>query len=336
MFFRFRGLEYSNPTKVQYAYKLEGWDKNWVQSRTLNEVRYNNLPYGRYLFKVKAANDSGQWGEEVYTVSITIFPPFWRTWWFYLMAGMIVLAAAVFITKSLAQRKLRQQLRELEKQRAVDAERNRISKDMHDEIGSGLTHIALMGELMQTQNKAEAEIRKEVGNISTSARKLVEGMGEIIWALNPQNDTLENLLAYLREQTLTYFEPFAIDYAVHFPEEVPVVKLSNEQRRNLFLVAKEALHNALKHAGAGKISLTMELKSNALHFYISDNGKGFDKDRVRIASNGLKNMHKRMEDIGGFFFIDTSRAGTFIHFSLPLSPTSKSPGTTFFTSPQKL
>ncbi|HYO22270.1 MAG TPA: triple tyrosine motif-containing protein, partial [Flavisolibacter sp.] len=207
LFFRFRGIDFRSPEKIKYAYMLDGWDEDWIYSKQLNEVRYSNLPPGDYTFKIKASNASGDYSPHVHQVSVTIFPPFWKTWWFRLLVAIAILSAAIFITTSLAQRKLRRQLLEMEKQRAIEAERNRISIDMHDEIGSGLTHIALLSELIQTQKKAEAELKKDIGAISASARKLVENMSEIIWALNPHNDTLENLLAYLREQTMGYFEP---------------------------------------------------------------------------------------------------------------------------------
>lgn len=335
LFFRFRGIDFDNPEKIAYAYKLEGWDKDWIYSQQLNEVRYSNLPHGKYIFKIKAANGAGIWNEHPYIISITIQPPFWRTWWFYGLVGIAVLYAAIAIIKAVAQQKLRKQLRDLDKQRAIEAERNRISKDMHDEIGSGLTQIALLSELMQTQKKADEQLKKDVGNISSSARKLVESMSEIIWALNPRNDSLENLLAYLREQTLAGFEPFDIRYTIQFPDEVPFVKLSNEQRRNLFLAAKEALNNALKHSGADEISLSMEYKNNTIHFYINDNGKGIDESKIKIASNGLRNMRKRMADINGTFDLNSDASGCFIHFSLQAAPSKQEGSTTFFTSFKK-
>ncbi|HTM92082.1 MAG TPA: triple tyrosine motif-containing protein, partial [Flavisolibacter sp.] len=335
LFFRFRGIDFNNPQKITYAYKLEGWDKDWIYSKQLNEVRYSNLPHGKYVFEIKAANGAGSWIDSPYTIDITIQPPFWRTWWFYVLAGVAVLYAAIVITKAVSQRKLRKQLRELEKQAAIEAERYRISRDMHDEIGSGLTQIALMSELIETQKNANEELKKDVGTISSSARKLVGNMSEIIWALNPRNDSLENLLAYLREQTLAYFEPFNIQYDIQFPDEVPFVKLSNEQRRNLFLVGKEALNNALKHSGADEIRLSMEYKNNTIHFYISDNGKGIGENKIKTASNGLRNMRKRMADIGGIFDLSSDETGCFIHFSMPASFEKRESATTFFTSFEK-
>jgi len=175
----------------------------------------------------------------------------------------------------------------------------------------------LLGEEIQKKEKDVNEIKKDVHTITASAHKLMQTISEIIWALNPQNETLETLLAYLREQTLVYFEPFDINYSIEFPDQVPVIKLSNEQRRNLFLVVKEALNNALKHSQASKINLSMEYKNEQSHFYITENGKGFDKSKIKAASNGLKNMRRRMEAIEGDFVIQTSDTETFIHFWFP-------------------
>lgn len=326
-------LDFTRPEANKIQYKLEGWDAGWITT-DIKTVRYANLSPGKYRFKIRSMNAQGIWSDEE-SLILFVEAPFWRRWWFYSLIGLFFLIIAIVITKSIAQKKLKRQLRDLEKRRAIEAERNRISKDMHDEIGSGLTQIALMGELMQTQKKADEELKRDVGNISLSARKLVESMSEIIWAMNPQNDSLENLLAYLREQTLDYFEPFDINYFIRFPDDVPFIRLTNEQRRNLFLVAKEALNNALKHSCADEICFSVELKSNAIHFCISDNGTGIDESKIKIASNGLRNMKKRMEDIGGKFELKTDGAGCLIHFSLEV-PSAKRKGiTTFFTSFKK-
>lgn len=316
--FTFAALDFTRPKANKIHYKLEGWDKEWITTYS-KSVSYPNLPPGDYTFKIQASNVDGLWSEPE-NIYINIKAPFWRQGWFYLAIIILLILTAILITHFLSRRKFIRRLQELEKMRAVEEERNRISKDMHDEIGSGLTHIALMTELIQTQQKADTELRKEVGNISASARKLVESMSEIIWALNPQNETLDNLLAYLREQTSQYFEPFDFDVELNFPAQVPDIKLSNEQRRNLFLVCKEALNNALKHAAASKIVLTVVFENGVLHFVIKDDGKGFNPSRIRTAANGLQNLRKRMANIGGSFELDTSaESGTTITFTLKLT-----------------
>ncbi len=191
---------------------------------------------------------------------------------------------------------------------------------MHDEIGSSLMHIALLGEEIQKREKDVKEIKKDVYTLTTSAHKLVQTISEIIWALNPQNETLENLMAYLREQTLIYFEPFDIDYSIQFPDVVPVIQLSNEQRRNIFLVVKEALNNALKHSNSDKIRLKMEYKNERSHFYIEDNGKGFNPKAIdKKEGMGLSNIEKKTEQLNGTFSIDSCEGkGTSIIIDIPI------------------
>ena len=193
-------------------------------------------------------------------------------------------------------------------------ERSRISSDMHDEIGSGITHIALLSELIQTQQKDAPDVKKGINIIATSARKLVQTMSEIIWALNPQNDTLENLLAYIREQSYQYFESLEMHFDIDFPDEVPDIKLSNAERRNLYLVTTEALNNAMKHAEATAIQLTMEIKNLNGCFSVIDNGKGMNLAKINAGSNGLVNMKKRMQDIGGTIDWITVEKGTQVKY----------------------
>ena len=195
-------------------------------------------------------------------------------------------------------------------------ERSRISTDMHDEIGSGITHIALLSELIQTQQKEVPGLKKDISVIATSARKLVQTMSEIIWAMNPENDTLENLLAYIREQSHQYFESMDMHFEIYFPDAVPDIKLSNEQRRNLYLVTREALNNAMKHSGATCIQLKLEIQKNTCCFSVTDNGKGINKKVNKPGSNGLRNINKRMEDIEGSIEWLSLERGTTVKYCL--------------------
>lgn len=246
---------------------------------------------------------------------------------FLVVASLVFLGLAVYLFYSRLrwQQAARLELARREKDQAIIKsiyeQRMSISKDMHDEIGSGLTHISLLSEMIATQNRPDAEMRAEVQTISTISRTLVQGMSEIIWAINPQNETLENLTSYIREQTNKYFEPFNLDYSINMSDQLSDVKLTNQQRRNLFLVTKETLNNALKYADASAISLTMETKDgNKVCFQISDNGKGFEMDKIRRTANGLKNMRSRMTEIGGSFEISSTPQGTRVSYAFIILP----------------
>ena len=314
--FQFAALDFTRPQANKVKFILEGWDKTWITSTDKN-FRYSHLAPGSYLLKVKAANSDGLWNKEEKLILI-VNAPFWLRTWFYFWMGIGLIICIVYITYFVSQQKIRKRLRLLEKQHAIEAERNRISRDMHDEIGSGLTHIALLSELIQTQQKTERAFRNDIGSISTAARKLVDSMSEIIWALNPQNDSLENLLSYIREQMQQHFEPFKILLKIDFPYEVQDIKLSNEQRRNLYLVTKEALNNVMKHACASNVTLFMCPILNKLNFEVNDDGRGLSDKKGRAIGNGLKNMRKRMEDIGGTIEWINSKKGLKVIYSLSI------------------
>jgi signal transduction histidine kinase/ligand-binding sensor domain-containing protein len=316
--FQVAAFDYTRPEANKIQYLLEGWDDKWITTYS-KQIRYGKLRPGHYTLIIRAGNYTGEWSDEE-KITIIINAPFWQRTWFYIVCGAALLVAVVLITRTVTQRKIKERLRRLEKQQAVDDERNRISKDMHDEIGSGLTRIALMTELMQTQKQLDEKTKEEVSEIAGSTRQLVETMSEIIWALNPQNDRLENLLAYLREQTLHYFEPFDINYRVSFPDQVPDIPLSNEQRRSLFLVTKEALNNALKHSGASHIELAACIEQEKILFSIKDNGMGFHTAAARAGANGIRNMQQRMNEIGGGIeWISLNGKGTEVKYWVPVA-----------------
>jgi signal transduction histidine kinase/ligand-binding sensor domain-containing protein len=314
--FQFASLDYTRPVANKIMYMLQGWDAGWISSGN-RFTRYANLPPGKYTLRLKVSNTSGLWSDEE-NISIIIKAPFWKQRWFIIVITLLLLSIIIYITYRFAQQKAKSKMQLLEKQIAIDAERYRISADMHDEIGSGISHIALLSELIQAQKKGGMELKKDILTIATSARRLVQAMSEIIWALSPQNDTLENLLAYTREQSQKYFEPFDIKFNIDFPDEVPVIKLSNEQRRNLYLVTREALNNALKHSDASTIYLRLEITDNDFCFSVTDNGNGMNEKMSRPGSNGLSNMKKRMEEIGGTIVWLMPENGTTVKYCLPL------------------
>lgn len=314
--FQFAALDYTRPVANKILYMLQGWDDKWIASDSRN-ARYANLPPGKYTLRLKVSNTSGLWSDEE-TIHIIIQAPFWKRSWFFVFIILLLVSGIIFMHFRIVRQKIKKKLRLLEKQIAIDAERCRISADMHDEIGSGITHIALLSELIQAQHKGGVELKKDILTIATSARSLVQAMSEIIWAMNPQNDTLENLLAYTREQSQKYFEPFEIKFDIAFPDEVPDIKLSNEQRRNLYLVTREALNNAMKHSDASSIRLKLEITHADCCFSVTDNGKGINDKIHKPGSNGLANMKKRMEDIGGTIVWLMPEKGTTVKYCLPL------------------
>jgi signal transduction histidine kinase/ligand-binding sensor domain-containing protein len=313
--FHFAALDFTRPEANKIQYTLQGWDGSWITT-SAKSVRYANLLPGQYIFRVKASNAAGAWSDEE-KVFITIEAPVWKRTWFLIAVSFLLLVAIISATYWFTQQKAKRKLQLLENRLAVDAERNRISADMHDEIGSSIMHIALVGEQIQKQEKTIEEVKTDVQTITLAAHKLVQTMSEIIWALSPQNETLENLLAYIREKSQQYFEPFDTAFSISFPDEIPLLKLSNAERRNLYLVTKELLSNAMKHAKATAINLSLEITEEEFCFIVSDNGTGINEKQVRIGSNGIMNLKKRMKDINGTIEWLSGNSGTEVKYCLP-------------------
>lgn len=213
-----------------------------------------------------------------------------------------------------AQNMLKEYEKELAVYKAQQEERERISADMHDELGSGMTAIRLMSEI--ARNKMKENTPAEIEKISRSADDVLNKMNAIIWSMNSSNDTLDNLVSYIRSWSLEYFETTPVTCRVNTPDPVPDREITGEKRRNIFLCVKETLNNVLKHAGATEVQIDIQTNDN-LVIRIADNGKGIDHANLRQFGNGLKNMARRMESIGGHFEIVNS-GGTLTVLRLPL------------------
>lgn len=214
--------------------------------------------------------------------------------------------------------KIENERKELEKQMAVMAahqeERERISADMHDELGSGMTTIRLMSEIAKKKMKQEVPI--ELEKISQSANDVLNKMNAIIWSMNSGNDTLDNLISYIRAYSIEYFEGTPVQCKVNTPPQIPERQLTGDKRRNIFLCVKESLNNVLKHAQASNVEIDIRINTDLI-ITITDNGTGIDLAKLREFGNGLKNISQRMAKIGGAFFIE-NRNGTVTSLVYPL------------------
>ena len=221
-------------------------------------------------------------------------------------------------TKERERLKMENERKEFEKQMAVitaqQGERNRISADMHDELGSGMTHIRLMSEI--AKNKMQQNTPVEIEKISQSADDVLNKMNAIIWSMNSKNDSLGNLVSYIRAYATEYLDGTPVTCEVNIPDDIPEKELSGDKRRNIFLCVKETLNNMLKHSGADQ--LTIDITTNAeLMIKIIDNGAGIELQNIRQFGNGLQNIERRMKSIGGNFEIKNNH-GTESILILPL------------------
>lgn len=309
-------LDYTNTTRNSFMYKLQGHDDNWIDAGTKKEAFFTNLDPGKYELIIKAANNDGIWSEHILKINLNIVPPFWMTSWFRGLIIVLVFLVIAGIVRYIEYRKIRRQIEELERKNAVERERSRISKDMHDEIGASLTKISLLGNIASS-NVNNSESEKILNRINDSVNETIEKLDEIVWTVNPSNDNLKNLTAYILEYAEKFFEDSNINCRFIFPDNIPDINLTAEIRHNIFLASKEALNNILKYSEAKLCIITLIVGNLSFTFSFKDNGKGFDVNSIPQTSNGIKYMKERIESIGGEFTLTSKNGeGTEIHFSI--------------------
>jgi signal transduction histidine kinase/ligand-binding sensor domain-containing protein len=315
--FRMAVTDYTRPDANKISYWLEGWDKNPVIA-VPGMIRYSHLPPGSYTLHVKAAGSNDLFGPEILRF-ISITPPFWQRSWFYVLCGLTVTGLFAFIIYYTGVRKLRKARALLAQQKLLEEERSRISHDLHDEVGSALTQISLLSSLIPMQPDLPPQLLSDVDRIGTVAHRVTQSIGDIIWTLHPQDDSLAGTLAYIREQCVDFLGPLDTSFSIDFPEVLPEITLSSEQRRNLLLVTKESINNAVKHASATHISIRCSWTANTLVFEIADDGKGFIRSTVNKNGHGLHNLQRRMNSIHGTIEWLQPGKGTTVRYAIPLS-----------------
>ncbi len=309
---RYTALNFSAPERVRFRHRLEGLDGAWVNSDTKRVVEYSYLPVGRYRFEVQACNNDGLWSPQSATIELIIPPHFWQTWWF-IGAALLAGGAGIALTARRVEKAKSQRRLEREQQaRLIELERARIARDFHDDIGSDLTHVIVLSELLRGDKAQPNEVEAYSAMIGNTARKVVRGLRTIIWAANPQNDTLDSLVQYLSQYSYEFCEAASLPCRLDLPTEVPALPLTAEVRHNLFMVVKEALHNVVRHAQASEVRLTLKLYDGLLELRVEDNGRGFEVNTANVSQrSGLANMRHRMEAIGATLRIESSpRTGT--------------------------
>jgi signal transduction histidine kinase len=324
--FRFTALSFAAPDKVRFRYRLTGFEEEWVDAENRRSAHYGPLPPGQYRFQVAACNSDGVWNLEGAALRLTQSPQFWQTWWFQGLVVMTSLGAIFGIVRFVATRRLHRKLEQLRQQRAVERERERIAKDIHDDLGAGLTQILLQSSL--ARRDTQGQVQTDFTQIADTARDLVRTMDEIVWAIDPENDTLDGLVTYLGKFVEDFVTSTGKRCRIVLPPQLPAHSFSADARHNLYLAVKEALNNAAKYSGAREISFQLELQPSAITFVVKDDGRGFDQSALnggesgqpRLSSgHGLLNMTQRLESIGGTCAILSSPGqGTMVRLTLSL------------------
>ena len=250
-------------------------------------------------------------------------PHFWQRGWF-LATSATALLLLVAGTVRLAERKrVQRKIQWLERERAVATERTRIARDIHDEVGISLTKISKLTERMNLADEAGTRNETSIQTIAQTARHTIRAMDEIVWAINPRNDTLEEMADYLAYFTEDFLRSTGVNCRLEVPSRLPDIPLTAEVRHNVFMVVKEALNNAVKHAMPRQIRLSLELEQDRLLVEVADDGCGFDLDGNRVMGNGLENMQKRLKTIGGKLHLESEPGtGTTVRLRVPLEKNS--------------
>lgn len=304
-----------------FAYRILP-DSNWVTLGHTGRVDINGLAPGKHRVEVRAGFDGQHWGVAARSPLIEVLPPFHKTWWFRSLVALAVLAIAWLSLRLYIHRRLALQRVAFEREQAVLTERMRIAGDMHDDLGAGLSALKLRSEMALRTEKDPAK-REQLGSLARTAGELIGSMRQIIWTMNHDQSSLEDLVVYTANYARTYCAENGLTIDVQDEGPWPAIALTTEQRRNIFLVVKEALHNVVKHAQASRVELQMS-PQRGLSVRLHDDGIGLPRGADLAHGNGLRNMRERITVLGGQLHVDGAD-GTTLSFVLPLSSTQATP-----------
>jgi signal transduction histidine kinase len=316
---RYTALSFCAPQRVRFRYRLERVDAEWVEAGARRSAYYSHLAPGNYRFQVRACNNDGVWNERGAAVDLVVLPHIWQTWWFVpccWLGGICFVGTGVITT---LRRRHRLRVEALERARLVERERGRIARDLHDDLGSGLTDIGTTSALGQHPSVPIEEAREYFGEISQRSKDMVMALDEIVWAVNPKNDDLGSLAMYFSQFTEHFVRLTPLRCRFEIPEALPRLPLNAEQRHSLFLAFKEALQNAVKHAAASSLRVSITVEGDTLEIILEDNGRGFEAGTPKAGADGLRNMRERLEQLGGRCEIFTAPGnGTRVVFQVPV------------------
>ena len=323
----YTALNFSAPDAVRFKYRLENSDATgtgWTDARGERTANYPNLSPGHYQFHVVAFNEDGVPNETGGVLDITVQPQFWQTNLFRGASIIFLLGIVIAIVRYISTQKLK---REKQLHDQQERERARIARDLHDQLGANLTQVALLGEMAEADKNLPGEIELHAQQISHTARETTRSLDEIVWAVNPSNDTLEGLANYACKYAQEYLALAGIRYRADVPPQLPATDIPPDVRHNVFLAFKEAVNNVVKHAHAIETWIRLRLSSENFILEIEDNGRGIGNQSAPQNRNGLRNMKKRMADIHGEFSISPgANGGTIVRLTVPIILTTDKHG----------
>lgn len=322
----FFGVDFTSAGALRYQYMLEGADGDWSSPTSERRVSYARLSPGTYRFLVRALNADGLMSTTPARISFKILPPIWQRWWFITLAALILTGAVISLAGYRAARlRERQQgeeaLMRSREERLIELERvrKRIASDLHDDLGSSLTQISLLSEVIQQQLAQRDEaITKPLEMIATSSRELVDAMSDIVWAINPQKDHLSDLAQRMRSLASDMLMAAHVDFRFTGPIGGTDILMGANLRREVFLVFKESVNNIVRHSGATEAQIEFSLDQDELFLRVYDNGRGFDTAE-ESDGHGLVSMRTRSSDMGAQLeILSAKKHGTTIMLRVPV------------------
>ena len=316
-------LRPNSAAKPVYSYWLKGADKGWINAENRNFVYYANLKPGKYTFMARAADPIS--GKTYYSkqVDMTILPPWWATTWFRLLALALFTGLSLLGIRSFIRSKLRRQREALERQLAIQSERERITADLHDDVGATLSSMYIYGDLAANIWETKPQQSREmVYKMTTQAKELMNRMGDIVWSLKPFSEDKNTLTARLKNYSNELLASKSIECEFQIDEHVCSHIRNPVARKNILLIAKEAMNNIAKYSRATRAMIVLRQAGQEIILEMNDNGIGFDPGMIR-AGNGLQNMEQRCAALGGRWAIHSATGrGTIITCTFPMTTIS--------------
>lgn len=303
----YSSLSYNDRENLKYYYRLEGSGNSWIRSESQLATTFASLPPKKYVFMIRSENRDGKFSD-ITRLPITIRPAFYQTWWFLTAIAVLAVGGIYLFHRYRLQRLLE-----------VHRLREKVARDLHDDVGSTLTSINILSEVAKKDLQEDQTIvQNYLDRIGKNSSQMMQAMDDIVWSIKPDNDQLHKIVARMREHASSVLDPLQIQYSFEADESKRTIKLDMEQRRNLFLIFKETLNNISKYAEATQVHITIQGEASTIDLMVKDNGKGFDTSETQ-SGNGLLNMAQRSQVLGGQLMISSTLGiGTTVQLKLHL------------------